>query len=78
MKEENKLFEADYNKELYKIELVVCENGNKISVEQIDKAHQITYQSVVGALEICKMSFIQQQYKANTESFKKQVKPKTK
>lgn len=73
---ENKIFKADYNKELYKIELVVCENGNKITVEQIDKSHKITYQSVVGALEICKMSFIQEQYKSNKKAFKKQNKTK--
>ena len=42
------------------------------------KLFRIEFSLPIGALEICKMSFIQQQSKANIESFKKQVKPKTK
>jgi hypothetical protein len=62
---EEKLFETDYTKEFYKIEITVCENGNLFGVKKIDENYKLTYDSVIGTLEIVKNNFIQKQSEEN-------------
>jgi hypothetical protein len=73
---EDKLFETDYTKEFYKIEITVCENGNLFGVTQIDKNHKITYDSVIGTLEIVKNNYIQKQSEENRKLYNKTKKVK--
>ncbi len=75
---EEKLFKPDYTKELYKIEIVVCENGNIFGVKQIDTNYVLTYDTIIGTLEIVKNNFIQQQGDANKKEYKKLKKGKHK
>lgn len=72
MKKENQLFKADFSKENYKIEITVCENGSIFKVEKINKDFTITYESMIGALEISKMSLMKKQSDVNRETYKKQ------
>jgi hypothetical protein len=69
---ENKLFKTDYTKKLYKIEIIVCQNGNEFRVEPIEKDHNISYDSLIGTLEITKIGLIDKQRKMNKKQFKKQ------
>jgi hypothetical protein len=73
---ENKLLKADYNKELYKIEIIVCKNSNVFKVQTIEKDYNITYESIIGSLEISKMNFIKKQSEANRKEYKKSKKHK--
>lgn len=73
---EDKLFKADYNKELYKIEIIVCQNSNEFRVQTIEKEYNITYESIIGSLEIAKTNFITAQSKANRKEYKKSKKHK--
>jgi|694.fasta_scaffold21088_18 hypothetical protein len=73
-----KMFKADYNKQQYKIEIIICENGSLFYVEKINKDFTITYDSLIGALEITKINLIKDQSGENRKTYKKQVKPKTK
>jgi hypothetical protein len=70
------LLKADYKKELYKIEITVCENGHLFSVSTIDKDYKVTYQSLIGTVEILKNNFIKDQTEANKKTYKKQFKTK--
>ena len=70
------LFKADYEKQLYKIEITVCENGNLFTVHTIDKDYQIKYESLIGTMEIMKNGFINDQRDANIKSHKKLNKTK--
>jgi hypothetical protein len=72
----NSLLKADYDKQLYKIEITVCENGNLFTVTNIEKDYKVSYQSLIGTMEIMKNGFIQDQRDANKKAFKKQNKTK--
>jgi hypothetical protein len=72
----NQLLKADYKKELYKIEITVCENGNLFTMTTIDKDYKVTYQSLIGTMEIMKNGFMNDQTEANKKSYKKQFKTK--
>lgn len=66
MKEEEILLNADYAKEKFKIEIIVCQNGNKCQVSKITE--KATYQEIIGALETCKVNYILAQSAKNRES----------
>jgi hypothetical protein len=72
----DKLFKPDYNKELYKIEIIVCKNSNEFKVQTIEKDYNITYESIIGSLEITKMNLITRQSEANRKEYKKLKKHK--
>lgn len=67
MSEPVKPFIVDYNKKIFTIHILVCENGNQVGIEQHDGS-AVSYHQVVGALEICKISMIQQQSELNRKS----------
>jgi hypothetical protein len=72
---ENKLFDVDYNKKNYKITIEVCENGNIFGVEKINQDYNVSYDSVIGTLEIVKSNLINEQTKKNKKkNVKKQKK----
>lgn len=68
----NKLLTANFNKLKFSITVVVTENGNIFNVEPHEDGVGITYQEIIGALEIAKHFFISEQTKANKVMARKQ------
>jgi hypothetical protein len=75
MKQEEKLFNPDFSKKLFRIIIDVYDNGNTFGLEKSDEKHNATYQEIIGALEIVKFGFINKQSSYNVKVGKK-IKPK--
>lgn len=64
---ESKFFEVDYTKKKFSITIDVYENGQAISMtNHIEK--DVTYEQMVGTLEIAKINFVQKQSEQNRKS----------
>jgi hypothetical protein len=49
----------------------VCKNSNVFKVQTIEKDYDITYESIIGSLEITKTNLIKRQSEANKKEYKK-------
>jgi len=66
---QDKLFTPDYNKKRFTITITVCENCNLLNVEGYKPDEKITYQELVGAIEIVKLNLINVQSEENRKLF---------
>lgn len=57
----HKLLNPDFDEQLYKIEIIVSKNCNTIQTIPLKEGHEITYDSVIGVLEINKHNMIMAQ-----------------
>ena len=71
MADNNDFLKADYDNKKFVLIITVCENGNTIEIQKLKEDAQITYQEIIGALEICKCSFIEKLSANNRKAFEK-------
>ncbi len=64
-------FDTDFDKELFRIEIIACKGGHKISVTRIGDNPHASYQEIIGALEIMKQKVVWDQMEANRDAGKK-------
>jgi len=69
----DKLFTPDYNKKRFTITITVCENCNLLNVEGYKPDEKITYQELVGAIEIVKLNLINVQSEENRKQFNNSI-----
>jgi len=60
----------NYDKELFKIEIIIHENAQSFNVKSLDGS-PISYQQVIGALETVKLHYVFDQSGINAEEYRK-------